>query len=161
MGSGIVIDVAKQCESNPDYQVTTKDFLAWERQHGRIAAGSILLIRTGFGKFYPDLKKYLGTDERGADAVAKLHFPGVHPDAARWLTTNRLIKAIGLDTASIDYGQSTLFESHQILFDKNIPAFENVANLDKLPLKGFSVIALPMKIKGGSGGPLRIVAILN
>ena len=88
-------------------------------------------------------------------------FPGLHPDAARWLTANRSIKAIGLDTASIDYGQSTLFESHRILFDKNIPAFENVANLDRLPAKRFSVIALPMKIKGGSGGPLRIVAILN
>ncbi len=103
----------------------------------------------------------MGTEERGAGAVAKLHFPGLHPDAARWLTANRSTKAIGLDTASIDYGQSTLFESHRILFDKNIPAFENVANLDTLPPKGFSVIALPMKIKGGSGGPLRIVAILN
>jgi kynurenine formamidase len=161
MGAGIVVDVAKQCENNPDYQVTTKDFLAWERQHGRIAAGSIVLLRTGFGRFYPDRKKYLGTDERGADAVAKLHFPGLHPEAARWLTANRSIKAIGLDTASIDYGQSTLFESHRILFDKNIPALENVANLDKLPVRRFSVIALPMKIKGGSGGPLRIVAILN
>ena len=105
-------------------------------------------------------KKYLGTDERGAAAVAKLHFPGLDPAAARWLTQNRSIKAIGLDTASIDYGQSTLFESHRILFEKNIPAFENVANLDQLPVKGFSVIALPMKIKGGSGGPLRIIAIL-
>jgi kynurenine formamidase len=120
-----------------------------------------VLLRTGFGKFYPDRKRYLGTDQRGAAAVANLHFPGLHPDAARWLTQNRRIKAIGLDTASIDYGQSTLFESHRTLFDKNIPAFENVANLDQLPVKGFSVIALPMKIKGGSGGPLRIVAILS
>jgi kynurenine formamidase len=110
------------------------------------------LLRTGFGKFYPDRKKYLGTEERGTEAVARLHFPGLHPDAARWLTISRSIKAIGLDTASIDYGQSTLFESHRILFDKNIPAFENVANLDRLPLKGFSI--------SGSGGPLRIVAIL-
>ena len=108
----------------------------------------------------PDLKKYLGTDERGAAAVAKLHFPGLDPAAARWITTNRSIKAIGLDTASIDYGQSTLFESHRILFEKNIPAFENVANLDQLPVKGFTIIALPMKIKGGSGGPLRIVAVI-
>ena len=68
--------------------------------------------------------------------------------------------AIGVDTASIDHGQSTLFESHRILFEKDIPAFENVANLDQLPVKGFSVIALPMKIKGGSGGPLRIIALL-
>jgi kynurenine formamidase len=161
MGSGILVDVTMQCANNSDYQVTTKDIVDWEKKHGRIPADSILLVRTGFGRFYPDRKKYLGTEERGPEAVTKLHFPGLHPDAARWLTAHRSIKAIGLDTASIDYGQSTLFESHRILFDKNIPAFENVANLDKLPAKRFSVIALPMKIKGGSGGPLRIVAILN
>ena len=99
------------------------------------------MLRTGFGKFYPDRKKYLGTDERGAAAVAKLHFPGLDPQAARWLGQSRSIKAIGLDTASIDRGQSTLFESHRNLFEKNIPAFENVANLDQLPVKGFTVVA--------------------
>jgi kynurenine formamidase len=158
MGNAIVIDVTSQCASNPDYQVSIADFQSWERKNGRIAPGTIVFLRTGFGKRYPDRKSYLGTDERGATAVAKLHFPGLDPAAARWLTQNRSIKAIGLDTASIDYGQSTLFESHRTLFEKNIPAFENVANLDQLPVKGFSVIALPMKIKGGSGGPLRIVA---
>jgi kynurenine formamidase len=161
IGSAVVVDVTKQCANNPDYQVSVADLQNWERTNGRIANGTIVLLRTGFGKYYPDRKKYLGTDERGADAVPKLHFPGLDPEAARWLIQNRSIKAIGLDTASIDHGQSTLFESHRILFDKNIPAFENVANLDQLPLKGFSVIALPMKIKGGSGGPLRIIAILN
>ena len=161
MGAAVVIDVTKQCANNPDYLVSVADFQDWERKNGRLANGVIVLLRTGFGKYYPDRKKYLGSDERGADAVPKLHFPGLDPEAARWLTQNRSIKAIGLDTASIDRGQSTLFESHRILFDKNIPAFENVANLDQLPVKDFSVIALPMKIKGGSGGPLRIVAILN
>ncbi len=161
IGSGLVIDVTRQCASNPDYLVSVDDFQNWEKRNGRIAPGSIVLLRTGYGKYYPDRKKYLGTDERGAAAVAKLHFPGLDPQAARWLTQNRAIKAIGLDTASIDYGQSTLFESHRALFEKDIPAFENVANLDQLPLKGFSVIALPMKIKGGSGGPLRIVAIVK
>src|SRR2546425_4593603 len=161
MGPAIVVDVTQQCAGNPDYLVRLDDFQKWEKQNGKIEKGMIVLLRTGFGKYYPDRKSYLGTDERGAAAVAKLHFPGLHPEAARWLTQNRAIKAIGLDTASIDYGQSTLFESHRTLFDKNIPAFENVANLDKLPSKGFSVIALPMKIKGGSGGPLRIVAILK
>jgi kynurenine formamidase len=160
MGTAVVIDVTKQCAGNPDYEVGIADFQNWERTNGRIANGTIVLLRTGFGKYYPERKKYLGTDDRGAAAVPKLHFPGLAPAAARWLTQNRSIKAIGLDTASIDHGQSTLFESHRILFDKNIPAFENVANLDQLPAKGFSVIALPMKIKGGSGGPLRIVAIL-
>lgn len=161
MGAAVVVDVTKQVEQNRDYQVAVADLQNWEKANGRIPAGTILLLRTGFGGHYPDRMKYLGTDERGPAAVAKLHFPGLHPEAARWLVAHRQIKAIGLDTASIDYGQSTLFESHRILFDKNIPAFENVANLDKLPLKRFSVIALPMKIKGGSGGPLRIVAILG
>ena len=159
MGPAIVIDVTRQCASNPDYLVSVADFQNWERRNGRIPWGTIVLLRTGFGKFYPDARNYLGTAERGAAAVAKLHFPGLDPAAARWLTENRQIKAIGLDTASIDRGQSTLFESHRILFEKNIPAFENVANLDQLPVKGFSVIALPMKIKGGSGGPLRIIAL--
>jgi len=159
-GPGLVIDVSAQCARNPDYLIGISDFQSWERRNGRIASGTIVLLRTGFGKYYSDRKKYLGTDERGASAVAKLHFPGLDPAAARWLTQNRSIKAIGLDTASIDRGQSTLFESHRTLFEKNIPAFENVANLDQLPVKGFTIVALPMKIKGGSGGPLRIIAML-
>ncbi len=160
MGQAIVIDVTRQCARDRDYLVSQADLINWERQNGPIPSGAIVFLRTGFGRFYPDRKRYLGTEERGAAAVANLHFPGLHPNAARWLVRNRSIKAIGLDTASIDYGQSKLFESHRILFEKNIPAFENVANLHQLPVKGFSVIALPMKIKGGSGGPLRIVAVL-
>lgn len=89
--------------------------------------------------------------------MKNLHFPGLDPEAAKWLIENRRLKAIGLDTASIDYGQSQLFESHVTLFKESLPAFENVANLNKLPAKGAIVFALPMKIKGGSGGPLRIV----
>ena len=161
MGDGIVIDVTSQCAANRDYLVSVADFQNWEKKHGQIKTGTIVFLRTGFSKFYPDRKQYLGTDERGAAAVAKLHFPGLDPAAARWLTQNRSIKAIGLDTASIDYGQSTLFESHRTLFEKNIPALENVANLDQLPEKGFAVIALPMKIKGGSGGPVRIIAFVK
>ncbi|HET6975739.1 MAG TPA: cyclase family protein [Pyrinomonadaceae bacterium] len=159
MGPAIVVDVTSKCATDVDYLVSVADFEGWERRNGRIQPGTIILLRTGFGKYYPDRQKYLGTDERGAAAVAKLHFPGLDPAAARWLTQSRSIKAIGLDTASIDRGQSTLFESHRILFEHNVPAFENVANLDQLPVKGFSVIALPMKIKGGSGGPLRIIAL--
>ena len=104
--------------------------------------------------------RYLGTDLTGPAAVPLLHFPGLDPAAAQWLASERKVKAVGLDTPSIDYGQSTLFETHVTLFEDNIPGFENVANLDQLPLSGFTVFALPMKIKGGSGGPLRIVAVL-
>jgi len=160
IGNGIVVDVSEKCSENRDYQVIMEDFLEWEDDHDRIPEGAIVLIRTGYGQYWPDRKMYMGTTERGDAAVAKLHFPGLHPEAAKWLATSRSIKAVGLDTPSIDYGQSTRFESHVTLCEKNVPAFENVANLDKLPMKGFMVIALPMKIRGGSGGPLRIAAIV-
>lgn len=159
-GNAIVIDVSEKALKNPDYLVSVEDFTSWEEKYGKIKDGTIVLLRTGYGKYWPDREKYLGTSEKGADAVAKLHFPGLGPEAAKWLVENRSINAIGLDTASIDYGQSQYFRAHQILFEQNIPAFENVANLDKLPAKGAYVIALPMKIKDGSGAPLRIVAIL-
>lgn len=161
MGDAILVDVSKQCEANRDYLISVDDFNTWERQHGQVPNGAIVLLRTGFAKYWPDRLKYLGTDERGAGAVPKLHFPGLSPEAARWLTNNRSIKAIGLDTPSIDYGQSTLFESHQVLFAKNVPAFENLGDLSALPADGFIVVAMPMKIGGGSGGPLRIAAIVK
>ncbi len=161
VGPGIVIDVSEQCMDDRDYRVTVEDCLAWESEFGGIPDGAIVLIRTGFGRYWPDRKEYLGTEKRGADAVAELHFPGLHHDAAKWMVTQRRIRAVGLDTPSIDYGQSTRFECHVTLFEQNIPAFENVANLNELPEKGFTVIALPMKIGGGSGGPVRIVAIVQ
>ncbi len=161
IGRGVVIDVSEKCAADPDYLVNRGDFVAWEKAHGILLNDFMVLIRTGFGKHWPDRLKYLGTDELGPEAVPKLHFPGLHPDAAKWLVENRSIKAIGLDTPSIDYGQSTDFMSHVILYEQNIPAFENVANLGQLPEKDFTVIALPMKIKGGSGGPLRIIAIVK
>ena len=160
IGTGILIDVVEQCAANRDYLVSVEDFQNWEKRNGEIPDGAIVLLRTGFGKYWPDRVLYMGTAELGDSAVKKLHFPGLHPDAAKWIVENRKIKAIGLDTPSIDYGQSTLFESHVILYKENIPAFENVANLDQLPEKNFTVIALPMKIKGGSGAPLRIAAVV-
>ena len=97
-------------------------------------------------------------DNHAPDAVAKLHFPGIAPELAAWLVLERQVTAVGIDTASIDYGQSTFFETHRTLFEQEIPAFENVSKLDALPATGAMVVALPMKIKDGSGGPLRIVA---
>jgi kynurenine formamidase len=160
IGDAVVVDVSAAVAATRDYQVRVPDLRAWESAHGRIPRHAIVLLLTGFGKRWPDRASYLGTDERGADAVAKLHFPGLHPDAARWLVSEREVKAVGIDTASIDYGQSTSFQTHVTLFAQGVPAFENVANLDRLPARGATVIALPMKIRGGSGGPLRIVAIL-
>ena len=156
----VKIDVSSKAANGPDYQITTEDIQRWEEAHGKLPEWCIVLFQTGFGKRWPDKKSYLGTDQKGETAVKDLHFPGVHPDAAKWLVENRKIHAVGIDTASIDHGQSTSFASHVALMTNNIPAFENVANLDKLPIKGFHVVALPMKIKGGSGAPLRIVGFV-
>ena len=158
LGEAIVIDVSDKVDNNADYLITIADVEAWEKQNGKIPVNAILLCKTGWGKYYPDAKKYLGTAEKGAAAVANLHFPSVHPGLAAWLIKNRKIKALGVDTASVDYGQSKDFKTHQLLYAENIIGFENIASLDQLPAKGAFIIALPMKIKDGTGGPLRIVA---
>ena len=157
-GPVVVVDVTKASESSADYQITVDDLMQSESE-GAITGESIVLFRTGFSKRWPDATRYLGTAERGAGAVPKLHFPGLHPDAAKWLV-QKGVRAVGIDTASIDYGQSTLFESHRNLYEANIPAFENLTSLERLPLRGAFIVALPMKIAGGTGAPLRAVAVL-
>ena len=160
MGQAVVIDVSEAAGQNADYQVTVEDIQRAEARDGRIPDRAIVLIRTGYSRRWPDAARYLGTSERGPAAVAKLHFPGLQTDAAKWLLENRSISAVGIDTASIDYGQSTRFETHRLLFERDTPAFENLDALERLPSRGAIVIALPMKIAGGSGAPLRVVAIL-
>lgn len=153
IAKAVKIDVSDKAKG--DYQVSVEDLENWERAHGRIPDGAIVLIQTGYGRFWGNRKNYMGIDEKG-----EKHFPGLGKEAAEWLISNRRISAVGIDTASIDHGASTKFETHVALMKENVPAFENVANLDKLPTKDFWIVALPMKIKGGSGGPLRIVAFL-
>jgi kynurenine formamidase len=160
IGPAIVVDVTARAAAARDYLVSVEDLRAWEREHGDVPQGAIVLLRTGHGAYWSDPERYLGTSERGAAAVAKLHFPGLDPEAARWLVETREIHAIGLDTPSIDAGPSQDFLAHRILLDANIPVFENVAGLEALPATGFTVVALPMKIGAGSGGPLRIVALV-
>jgi kynurenine formamidase len=133
--------------------------LAFEKAHGRIAAGTIVLLRTGWSRHWPDAKAYLGDDTPG-DA-SKLSFPSYGVDAARLLVEARRIAALGIDTASIDYGRSTDFQVHRVAAAQNVPGLENLTNLDQLPATGALVIALPMKIEGGSGGPLRAVALVR
>jgi len=157
-GPAVVVDVTKQSESNADYQVTVDDLMRAE-SGGAMTPDTIVLLRTGFSSRWPDAAKYLGTAERGAEAVPKLHFPGLHPDAAKWLVAKG-VRAVGIDTASIDYGQSTLFETHRILYAADLPAFENLTSLERLPTRGAFIVALPMKIAGGTGAPLRAVGIL-
>ena len=161
VGPGVVVDVRDQVADNRDYQISVADLESWEAEHGQLPEQAMVLFRTGFGAYWPDPARYMGTDLLGMEAIPELHFPGIGADAARWLRTERSVEAVGIDTASLDYGQSETYESHQELFQGNIIGFENLANLDKLPPHGFTVIALPMKIKGGSGGPVRIIAMMN
>lgn len=159
IGPVVVVDVSAKAAANADYQISVDDLTAWEQAHGPIDASMMVLFRTDFSKRWPDAATYMGTTERGDAAVAKLHFPGIHPAAATWLAEKK-VKAIGIDTASIDYGQSTMFETHRTLYGLDVPAFENLANLDQVPPTGATLFALPMKIKGGSGAPLRAVAVV-
>ena len=160
LGPAVVVDASAACARDRDHRIGVEELAAFEAEHGPIPEGAIVLLRTGFARFWPDRAAYLGTDERGAGAVAKLHFPGLHPDAARWLADERRIAAVGIDTASIDFGASRSFDAHRALARSDVPAFENVAQLDALPATGAFAVALPMKIRGGSGAPLRVVAIV-
>ncbi|MGP0630624.1 cyclase family protein [Nitrospina sp. 32_T5] len=153
---GVMVDLSAQVNGNADYLISSEDLLQWEAQHGRIEAGSIVLVRTGWDTRWPDKKRYLGTDQPGD--TDNLHFPGYSEGAARFLTKERNVVAVGLDTASLDFGQSREFKAHRVFGAANVPGFENLARLGTLPARGFRVIALPMKIGGGSGAPLRIVA---
>jgi kynurenine formamidase len=158
MGSAVVIDVSSQAAASRDYRLTREDVLAFEKQHGRIEQRTIVLLRTGWSRHWPDAKAYLG-DDTPNDAT-KLSFPGYGEDAARFLVEDRQVGVLGVDTASIDYGRSTDFLVHRIAAARNVPGFENLTNLEQLPPRGATAIALPMKIEGGSGGPLRIVALV-
>lgn len=159
-GEAVVIDVSEQALENRDYLIDSTAILNWENIHGQIPDHVMVFFRTGYGQFYPDRVSYFGTGKTGEEAIPELHFPGIDPEMAKWLVKNRKIKAVGLDTPSLDYGQSKDFAAHQALMKAQIPGFENLAHLDQLPEKGIYVVALPMNIKGGSGGPLRVIATI-
>ena len=154
----IVIDVTAQAEDDRDYLVTVDDVLEFEAAHGRIAAGSILLARTGWSRYWPSAIDYLGDDTRG-DA-SRLSFPGFGADAVRLLAEERGVAMIGIDTASIDRGKSQDFMAHRVGAAQGVSNLENLTNLESLPPTGALVLALPMKIDGGSGGPVRVVALV-
>jgi kynurenine formamidase len=156
IGPAVVIDVSEKATVHRDYRVSVADVLAFEARHGRIAPGTRVLIRTGWAHRWPDATAYLG---HATDAT-KLHFPSFGPEAARMLVEERQVALLGIDTASIDYGPATDFPVHQIAAAANVPGLENVAGLEALPPRGAILVALPMKIEGGSGGPTRVVALV-
>ena len=157
-GEGIVIDVSDPAARDRDYLIGIQDLMNWEKKYGPIPEQAIVLLFTGFGAYWEDHLKYTGTQKSGKEGVDELHFPGLGPEAAEWLVNERHIKAVGIDTPSIDFGQSKDFLTHRILCGSNITAYENIAHLEHLPAKGAYIVAAPMKIRGGSGSPLRLFA---
>lgn len=153
----VVIDISSHANADRNYRLTADDVMAFEKANGQVEPGTIVLLRTGWSRHWPEVKAYLGDDTPG-DA-SKLTFPSYGAEAARLLVDDRRVAALGVDTASIDYGRSTDFAVHRIAAERNVPGLENLTNLDRLPPRGATVIALPIKIEGGSGGPVRVVGI--
>jgi len=158
IGPAVVIDISKKAAADPDYRLSTEDIAAFEAEHGRVAEGAIVLLRTGWSARWPDKKTYLGDDTPG-DA-SHLHFPSFGPEAAALLVAERHVRLIGVDTASVDHGPSQDFPVHRLVAAANASGLENLTNLDQLPATGAIVIALPMKIREGSGGPARVIALV-
>src|SRR5688572_14001822 len=156
IGPVVVIDVSEKSAANRDYRVSAEDVLAFEAEHGRIEPGTRVLVRTGWSRRWPDATAYLG---HATDAT-RLHFPAYGAEAARLLVEERQVALLGIDTASIDYGPTSDFPVHRIVAAANVPGLENVTGLESLPPRGAILIALPMKIEGGSGGPTRVVALV-
>ena len=158
IGPAIVIDIQEQSRKNPDYTLTVSDINLWEAAFGRIPPHTLVLLKTGWGQYWPDKARYLGSPT--PDDPTSLHFPGFSGESMKLLVHDRHIRGVGIDTASIDPGQSRDFIAHRVLSEDNHYALENIAHLDKIPPTGVTIYALPIKIKGGTGGPVRILAIL-
>jgi len=150
----VVVDVRAAANSNPDYRLTVQDLQKWEKAHGPMPRGSVVLMLTGWGSRWPSQERYMNQDAQGV-----LHFPGFSLEAARYLLDHAHPRAIGIDTASIDFGPSATFEVHHLTMHAGLYHLENLANLEQLPAAGAVLIALPMKLRGGSGSPTRVMAL--
>jgi kynurenine formamidase len=157
IGPAVVIDISGSASANADYALSASDVGVWEKKNGRIPPRAIVLVKTGWASRWPDRARYMGTDAPGD--VEHLHFPGISPEAAEILVERR-VDGVGIDTASLDSGPSKDFQTHRILGRAGIYGLENLAALDGLPAKGATLIALPMKIRNGTGGPVRVIAVL-
>ncbi|HET7440815.1 MAG TPA: cyclase family protein [Terriglobales bacterium] len=151
-----VIDVSKNVQNNADYQVSVQDIAQWEEEHGQIPQGAVVMADTGWDARWNMADRY-----RNADAKGVMHFPGYSMEAAKFLVEARGVLGLGIDTLSIDYGPSKKFEVHQYTLGHGLYHLENVANLDRTPAAGALAVVAPMKLDGGSGGPVRILALVR
>ena len=156
IGPGVVIDIESQVEQDPDTTLSMQTLKEWESEHGRIPDGAIVLLKTGWGRFWNNYSRY-----KNQDVTGRLHFPGYSKEAAQFLVEKRKARGLGIDTLSIDPGISKDFAVHHVVNGASRYGLENVASLERLPPRGFHVIVAPLKIDHGSGGPARILAILD
>lgn len=154
-GPAAVIDASGQAAADPDYLLAKQDLLDWEEEHGRLPEGVIVLMYTGWSRKWSDAEAY-----RNLDSEGRLHFPGFSEEAARFLIDERQIRGIGIDNMSVDYGLSNDFAVHRIVNGSGKFHLENVADLHLLPPTGAYLIVAPIKIEGGSGGQVRIFAVV-
>ncbi|XP_033724650.1 isatin hydrolase-like isoform X2 [Pecten maximus] len=157
-GPGVIINVKSKAEANSDYRVTVDDLKAWEARNGRIPYGAVVLMNSGWQKYYPDYNAVFKTNNISDSNT--YHFPSWHEDAVDWLISNRVVYCVGVDTPSTDYGQSQTFPVHVLLSKENIIGIESAAYLDKLPESGSTIFVPVLKIRNGSGGPARMFALL-
>jgi len=153
---GVVIDITAATGADADYRLTKGDVADWEKVNGPIPDGAAVLLHTGWGRHWNNYPRY-----KNQDAAGKMHFPGYSAEAATFLVEERRVKGLGIDTLSIDYGLSKDFVVHHIVNGAGRYGLENLAHLEQLPPRGFYLIAAPIKIETGSGGPVRLFAILK
>ena len=157
VGPACVIDVTRDVEADEDFLLTRDRVLAWEREYGRIPAGSWVLLRTGWSR-RSGAKAFLNVREDGP------HSPGFHADASRFLATERDILGVGVETVGTDAGRAGTFDppfpNHTIMHGAGKFGLASLRNLDQLPATGAVVIAAPLKIVNGSGSPLRVLALV-
>ena len=158
VGPAAVIDFSHRAAKNPDAMLSVDDIRKWESAHGNIPDGAIVIARSGWGRYWPDKKRYLGTDKFGD--VAHLRFPGFFADTVKYMLDAGKVAAIAIDTPSLDPGNSQDFPVHRLWLGANKVGFENVAHTDKLPETGAIIFCIPMKIGKGTGAPTRIFALL-
>lgn len=154
-GPAVVIDVTQQCETNADYLLSVEDVKNWEAEHGPIPDRAIVIMYSGWCKKWEDEKAYKNEDESGM-----MHFPGFSPEAATLLVNERNILGIGIDNFSVDAAIEKDFPVHNVVNGAGKFHLENVANVDQLPPVGAYLINAPIKIEGGSGGQVRIFAVV-
>jgi kynurenine formamidase len=150
-----VIDVAAQAAQNADFTVSRHDIEAWEGRHGRLPDGCCVAMHSGWAQHVGNAAKYAGKDAAGV-----FHFPGFAPDAAEWLTRERRVAGIAVDTLSLDHGPSKDFRTHTLWLGSGRWGLENVAHLDRVPPAGATLVVGLPKVKDATGGPTRLMALV-